>query len=139
MSNDTNPNNYSVVIRLDYGENSFLFTGDAETKYDDDKDHENDEDCSEEEMLKYHPSSKFKCDVFKVGHHGAKTSTTEAFLTAVSPQYAVISCGRGNVYAYPHIELMTRLLSSKARIYRTDTDGTIVFRGDGATFSVLEK
>ena len=116
----------SLVFRATFNGNSILFPGDAPASV-------------EAALLEAGGSEALRSQLLKVGHHGAKTSTTEAFLTAVSPQYAVISCGRGNVYAYPHIELMTRLLSAKARIYRTDTDGTIVFRGDGATFSVLEK
>lgn len=130
MSNDTNPNNYSVVIRLDYGENSFLFTGDAETKYDDDKDHENDEDCSEEEMLKYHPSSKFKCDVFKVGHHGARNATSKAFLAAADPSLAIISVGEGNRYGHPTQEVLDRLAEANVPVLRTDLEGTIIICSD---------
>ena len=92
-------NDYSIVLRLDYGETSFLFTGDAETKYIDEKDRENNQDRSEEEMLKALPASKFKCDVLKVGHHGANNATSEAFLAAADPDLAIISCGEGNSYS----------------------------------------
>lgn len=106
-------NDYSIVIRLDYGENSFLFTGDAE-------------DSSEEAMLDVWPSSKFNCDVLKVGHHGAKNSTTEDFLKAANPSLAVISCGEGNRHGHPTKDALDRLEEANVKILRTDLEGTIV-------------
>ena len=118
-------NEGTLVFMASFEANRILFPGDAPASV-------------EEALLEYEDAAALGAQILKVGHHGAKTSTTEEFLEAVSPQYAVISCGRGNAYAYPHIELMTRLLAEKVQIHRTDTDGTVVFCGDGATFSVVE-
>lgn len=96
-------NDYSVVIKLTHGINSFLFTGDAET-------------VSENEMLgKGHD---LKADVLKVGHHGSDTSTTTQFLKAVSPTYAVISVGTGNSYGHPSPSVLNRLSATQIDIYR---------------------
>jgi competence protein ComEC len=111
-------NNYSVVLRLDYGETSFLFTGDAEEE-------------SESEMLSMFGMSEFVCDVYKAGHHGSSTSNTRRFLEACSPSYAVISCGEGNDYGHPHYEITEMFADMGVVTYRTDTDGTVVFKSDG--------
>ena len=113
-------NNYSAVLRLVYGKNSFLFTGDAETQ-------------SESEML--HLGSQLKVDVLKVGHHGSRTSSTQAFLNLVAPKYAVISVGKGNSYGHPTAAALERLGSVGATIYRTDEQGTIVCESDGETIT----
>ncbi len=110
-------NDYSIVIRLDYGETSFLFTGDAE-------------EASEEEMLDMFPASKFKCDVLKVGHHGSNSSTSEAFLAAVNPALAIISCGEGNEYGHPTKTILDRLTNANVDILRTDLEGTIILLSD---------
>ena len=117
-------NDYSAVLRLVYGKNSFLFTGDAETQ-------------SESEML--HLGSQLKADVLKVGHHGSRTSSTAAFLKLVAPKYAIISVGKGNSYGHPTQEALGRLGSVGATIYRTDESGTIVCESDGEsiTFKTL--
>ncbi len=122
----TEENARSLVLRASFGGNTVLFPGDAPSSV-------------EHAVLELGDAADLRSQILKVGHHGASTSTAEACLEAVSPQYAVISCGRGNAYAYPHIDLMTRLLAAESKIFRTDTDGTIVFRGDGAVFSILEK
>lgn len=111
-------NNYSAVIRLVYGETSFLFTGDAER-------------LSEEEI-----GAEVSADVLKVGHHGSKTSTSEAFLQRVSPRYAYISCGEGNSYGHPHRETLRKLQEAGVTVYRADRDGTVVFRSDGKHLEV---
>lgn len=113
-------NNYSAVIRLVYGETSFLFTGDAERE-------------SEEIILEagYHLDS----DVLKMGHHGSSTSTCEAFFQAVSPGHAVISCGEGNRYGHPHRETLAMLKEEGVPYYRTDQDGTILAQSDGAVIT----
>ena len=113
-------NDYSAVLRLVYGKNSFLFTGDAETQ-------------SESEML--HLGSQLKVDVLKVGHHGSRTSSTAAFLKLVAPKYAIISVGKGNSYGHPTQEALGRLGSVGATIYRTDESGTIVCESDGETIT----
>ena len=112
-------NDYSAVIRLVYGETTFLFPGDAEAD-------------SEEEILD--AGYEVSADVLKVGHHGSSTSTSEPFLEAVNPRWAVISCGEDNRYGHPHRE--TRQLLGDwpgLTTYRTDQDGTILARSDGET------
>ena len=94
--NEKETNNYSIVMRLVYGDTAFMFTGDAETD-------------SEEEILENFSRSEFSSDVLKVGHHGSTTSTGEAFLSAVNPSIAVISCGEGNSYGHPHDEIIELL------------------------------
>lgn len=111
-------NNSSVVIKLTYGENKFLFTGDAEK--------------SEEDDI----WTNIKCDVLKVGHHGSATSSSANFLKKVDPKYAVISCGMGNKYGHPTDEVLERLNSRNIEVFRTDLQGTIVFTSDGTTISV---
>lgn len=110
-------NNYSAVIKVTYGKNSFLFTGDAE-------------ELSEDEMLDY-SYGKLSADVLKVGHHGSNTSSSEAFLQAVSPMYGVISCGAGNSYGHPHKETISRLNDLDVEYYRTDINGTVTISCNG--------
>jgi hypothetical protein len=74
--------------------------------------------------------------VLKVGHHGSYSSTTPAFLKAVSPEYAVISVGAGNDYGHPHQETLTKLDNAGVKVYRTDRDGTVIFASDGKTLTV---
>lgn len=110
-------NNYSSVVKITYGSNSFLFTGDAES-------------VSEEEMLSRDYES-LSSDVLKVGHHGSGSSSTADFLSAVDPDYAVISCGAGNSYGHPHNEALERLSDTGAEVYRTDEQGTVTISCDG--------
>jgi competence protein ComEC len=109
-------NNYSVVIKLSYGNTSFLFAGDAEKE-------------SEEEMIA--TGLDLSANLLKLGHHGSRSSTSAAFLQKVHPQYAVISVGKGNDYGHPHQETMKRLQSNGALVYRTDESGTIIATSDG--------
>lgn len=113
-------NDWSVVTKLTYKSNSFLFSGDAAL-------------TSENEMLKN--KEVLKADVLKVGHHGSKTSTGSEFLKAVSPKYAVISVGKGNSYGHPTQETLNRLAVSKVEIFRTDIAGTIIAKSDGTTIT----
>ena len=117
VSNVKDTNDYSIVIRLDYGETSFVFTGDATIE-------------SEEQMLEANPVSAFKCDVLKIGHHGSKGSTCEEFLNACDPDLAVISCGEGNSYGHPTEEVLERLENANVPLLRTDLEGTIVLVSD---------
>ncbi len=110
------PNNTSLVLRIVYGETSFLFTGDAEKE-------------EEEDILA--AGYELDSDVLKVGHHGGSASTTDLFLQAVSPQYAVISVGKGNSYGHPSNEVLKRLDGAGAQVYRTDLQGDIVCISDG--------
>ncbi len=113
-------NNYSIVIKLEYGNTSFLFTGDAE-------------DVSEKEMLSN--GLNLKADVLKVGHHGSKSSSTDKFLDAVNPKYAVISVGKDNDYGHPNAETLQKFFSRGIEVYRTDESGTIVTTSDGNNIS----
>lgn len=111
-----NLNDYSVVLRVKYGETIFLFTGDAEAG-------------SESEQLAN--GLNLKADVLKVGHHGSKTSSTQRYLNAVSPKYAVISSGVNNSYGHPANETISHLTAMGILIYRTNQNGTIIFTSDG--------
>lgn len=115
--NYNNLNDYSAVVKITYGENSFLFTGDAEK-------------VSEDEMLEREFDS-LSADVLKVGHHGSDTATSDDFLNAVDPEYAVISCGTGNSYGHPHSETLENLTAAGAEVYRTDELGTVTIYCDG--------
>lgn len=115
-SDYTEINDYSVTVKITYGIHSFLFMGDAEI-------------LSENEMLD--AGYNLDADVLKVGHHGSESSTGKAFLKAVSPNYAVISCGEGNKYNHPHQKTLNTLKSIK--VLRTDLDKTIIFMADGKT------
>lgn len=114
-------NNYSVVLKLEYGNTAFLFTGDAE-------------DISENEMI--NKGYNLSADVLKVGHHGSNTSTTESFLKAVSPKYAVISVGKDNKYGHPDNEVLERLANANIQVYRTDEVGTILVTSDGENITI---
>lgn len=122
-SNYKDPNNDSVVLRVDFGESSVLYTGDAE-------------DVSEEEMVsRYALNGKLDCDLLKVGHHGSDSSTTEAFIKAVTPAMAVISCGEGNDYGHPKQEILIRLNRYGVAYWRTDQEGSVVLISDGQTLT----
>ena len=108
-----NLNNSSVVLKLTYGETSFLFTGDAEK--------------AEEDAIR----TNIKCDVLKIGHHGSRTSTSANFLKKVEPKYAIISVGEGNEYGHPTEEVLKRLKERNIEVYRTDLMGTITVTSDG--------
>lgn len=120
-SDDKDANNESIVIYLDFGDTDFLFTGDME-------------EWAEESVLEAH--YYIDADVLKVAHHGSSTSTSDAFLSATTPEYAVISCGLGNSYGHPHDETLDRLGKTGAEIYRTDVQGDILFTSDGKTLIV---
>lgn len=114
-------NNYSAVVRIQYGNNTFLLTGDAESE-------------SEQQMLA--GGANLKADVLKVGHHGSRSSTTKTFLKSVSPKYAVISLGAGNTYGHPHQVTLDKLTSAGVQTYRTDKHGTVIFTSDGKTLTI---
>lgn len=109
-------NNTSIVLRLDYGSTSFLFTGDMERD-------------AEQDLIG--SGAELRADVLKVGHHGSSTSTSYVFLREVMPEYAVISCGKDNSYGHPHEETLSRLRDEGAELYRTDMQGTITCVSDG--------
>ena len=114
-------NDSSIVLRVDYGKVSFLFTGDAE-------------DWSEYMMLD--AGANVRADVLKVSHHGSNTASTREFLQAVQPAYAVISVGKDNGYGHPHREVLARLAEIGAETLRTDEVGTVRMRSDGTEITV---
>lgn len=116
--NDTygDPNNSSIALILDYGENSFLFSGDCEEE-------------AERDILEN--GMNLDVDVYQAGHHGSRTSSTEEFLDAMSPEYAVISCEEGNSYGHPHAQTLNNLRARRVKVFRTDEQGSIVAYSDG--------
>lgn len=115
-----NINNYSSVIRLNFNEIKFLFTGDSEKDI-------------EEELLQH--NINLSSQVLKVGHHGSKTSTSADFLNKVNPIYAIISCGLGNDYGHPDSNVIKLLKEKNIKTFRTDKEGNILLYCDGKTLS----
>ena len=113
-------NNWSIGIRLSYGDTAFVMCGDAEQ--------EAEQDIVDSGRL-------LSADVLKVGHHGSSTSTSDPFLDAVSPSYAVIQCGKGNSYGHPHRETMEKLEKRGIEVLRNDELGTITAKSDGQSIS----
>lgn len=119
-----NPHDANIVSKLMYGNSSFLLTGDAERSL-------------EYRLLLESGGLKlysFKSQVLKVGHHGSKTSSSEEFLKAVSPRFAVIQVGRKNRYGHPAQEVLDRLEAAGTKILRNDLDGDISFQSNGTVF-----
>ena len=115
---DKDPNENSVILRIDYGETSYLFTGDA---------------MRGEENDLVESGADLSADVLKVAHHGGAESTNYVFLREVMPTYAVISVGTGNKYGHPTDAVLSRLRDVGAAVYRTDELGMIVCRSDGVS------
>lgn len=118
---DNNTNNTSIVIHLTYKSVSFLFTGDIE------RDAEHDLVLSGEAL---------SANVLKVAHHGSDSSTSYAFLRAVLPQYAIISCGKNNAYNHPHQQTLDILSQAEIETFRTDELGTVCVTSDGEKITV---
>jgi competence protein ComEC len=121
IPNDTPKNNDSLVLRIRYGSRSFLLTGDVEKPI-------------EYRMLDANeiPST----DVLKVAHHGSRTSSTESFLSAANPAFAIISVGVDNSYGHPNRDVLERLGEHHAEVFRTDRNGLVTVRTDGRLISV---
>lgn len=116
----SNVNNYSVLVKIIHGENSFLITGDCEVQ-------------EEKEYLSR--GIDLSADVLKAAHHGSDTSSSEEWLSEVSPQYTVISCGIDNRYGHPDDETYSRICSVCPNVYVTANDGTVIFESDGSGIS----
>jgi beta-lactamase superfamily II metal-dependent hydrolase len=114
-------NNHSVVLYLKYDNIGMLFMGDAEEEV-------------EHEILHNYPA--LSVDILKAGHHGSRTSSSEAFIHSISPSVAVIMCGVGNRYGHPYQPTLDTFVRNGTQILRTDLNGTIVIQTDGETFSV---
>ena len=121
-----NLNINSIVGRLEYGDFTMLFTGDAEKE-------------TEKAVLSHHSAAEIKSLVLKAPHHGSKTSSTAAFLKAAAPEAVAISCGAGNEYGHPHKEVLERYKKFNIKVYRTDQGGTIAVISDGKTYNVKEE
>lgn len=118
-SNDLNDT--SIILKLIYQNNSFLFTGDASSKV-------------EKQIL----NKNIKSDVLKVGHHGSQYSSSESFLKKVNPKYSIIQVGIGNTYDHPKDIILSRLDKINSSVYRTDQYGTIIAKSDGNNISITK-
>lgn len=105
-------NDRSIIAMAKIGKWKFLFTGDAQ-------------DEAEKRLME--DNVNLKCDVLKVGHHGSMYSSSEEFLEATSPTFAMISCGKGNRYSHPHDVVLLRLKEAGVKFWRTDTNGNVTF------------
>ncbi len=112
-------NTASIVLRVVYGNTSFMLTGDAPQEI--------------EDFLVRTYGSQLDSDVLKLGHHGSKTSTSDLWLDTVKPQYAVVSAGLNNRYGHPHQDVMQRVFKRNIQTSHTGTDGTVTFQSDGQT------
>lgn len=116
----SNDNDNSVAIKLTNGENSFIFTGDAE---------------SGSEAAMCSSGIDLSCDVLVPGHHGSATATSNDFLMKAVPEFAVISCGTDNQYGHPDKDTMDKLQSMDIQVYRTDKQGTVIATSTGTEIS----
>ena len=114
-------NDYSPIMKLSFGDTSYLFTGDAEKL------------AEEEALAKYKTS--LDSDVIKFGHHGSSSSSSNAFIEAVSPKYGIISCAKDNKYGHPHSETLDIIKKYNIKTFRTDTDGEIILTSDGKSIN----
>ncbi len=115
-----NANDSSIALMLRHGGSSFLFTG----------------DCGEEAEKDLTASGQsLSADVYQVGHHGSRYSSSQAFMNAVSPTWAVISCGEDNSYGHPAAEVLNRFRSMGIKVFRTDEQGSIIAVSDGKEIS----
>lgn len=119
ISVNENENNNSMILRLDYGERSFLFAGDAEEE--------------EESAVLGEMRELLDADLLKVAHHGSANSTTEAFVQAVTPEVAVISASSDNSFGHPMPSVVDRLKKANCMVYSTSTSGSLTFICDGKT------
>ena len=119
---DRSANDNSIVLRITYGDRSVLFVGDAE--------HE-----EEGELLRQN-SGALRADVLKVGHHGSRTSTSPAFLSAVSPRAAVISSGVRNRFGHPTAQTLDTLERAAVDVFRTDRRGAVTVETDGKLLTI---
>jgi competence protein ComEC len=117
-------NNDSLVMRIQYGKSSVLLEGDAEAS-------------SEAEMLSH--GRVAATTLLKIGHHGSRTSTTQAFFNAAAPKDAVVSVGQGNTFGHPRYEVIERIAEAQTKLYRTDEFGLITFllTKDGGIHEVI--
>lgn len=117
-------NDTSIVVKLEYGDTAFLFTGDMEV-------------AAENDMLDHWEGRMdWNVDVLKVGHHGSSTSSGYRIVYETDPEYAIISCGRDNSYGHPHREIVERYNDAGVPLFRTDELGTILAVSDGSEVTI---
>jgi competence protein ComEC len=116
-------NDNSLVLRLDYGNIGFLFTGDIEAP-------------AERVLSSSYPAERLRCDVLFAPHHGSRTSNTQPFVEKVQPRIVVVSAGANSRFGLPHPQVIERYQRRGARIYRTDQGGAIRLTTDGSNLSV---
>lgn len=121
VNGGSDANDTSIVLKINYGETSYLFTGDAER---------------EAEQAIINSGSDLSATVLKVGHHGSDTSTTYPFLREIMPSYAIISVGEGNNYGHPTDDTLSRLRDADVDVFRTDLHGDIIITSDGKTVTI---
>ena len=114
-------NDSSLVLRLEHGSVSILFAADAE-------------EFAEQRMLR--SGAPLDCDLMTAGHHGSRTSNSDSFLDAVTPDIVLISCGRNNHYGHPHPETLDRFESQGAEVFRTDQHGSVAIFTDGRSIRI---
>ncbi len=119
-------NDGSIVMKLVYGETSVMLQGDSTAKI-------------EDYLLTNTSTSTLKSTILKAGHHGSKTSNTLEYVTAVSPEWSVISSGANNSYGHPHTETLETMDKLKIPTYDTCNNGTLIFKSDGKTFTLKNK
>ena len=117
---DEEDRNSSIVCKVEYGNTSFLLSGDAE---------------AEEERQIVETGADLRATVYHAGHHGSKTSSCDDWLKAISPEAVFISCGADNPYGHPHGETLAAFRQLGADVYRTDEQGTVVVISDGERLS----
>jgi beta-lactamase superfamily II metal-dependent hydrolase len=125
----SDPNNNSIVARLDYGATRILFTGDMEGP--------------ERAWLFQHAAlpdgtDPLRADVLKAAHHGSRNGTNAALLKRVQPRYVTISCELGNSYGHPHKQALQAIRTAPGvdKLFRTDLEGTITLHTDGQTINM---
>jgi len=114
-------NTGSIILQLVYGETEFMLSGDSP--------------LSIENWLVALDGEELQSDVLKAGHHGSRTSTSDAWIDAVNPSYVVVSAGKGNSYGHPHAEVVDRIAASGAQMLST-MDRAVSFVSDGASVRV---
>jgi competence protein ComEC len=117
-------NESSVVFKLQYGKTSMLFTGDAEVEV--------------EEHLWHTYSDFLRSDLLKAGHHGSSTSSSEPFISYVTPAHAVVSVAQFNKFRHPSKRVIERFVTSGSRVYRTDQEGAIIFSSNGESLTKVQ-
>lgn len=121
LNSGSDTNDTSIVLRIDYGDTSFLFMADAEL---------------DTEMALVGGDADLRATVLKVGHHGSDTSTGYVFLRESMPRYAIISCGKDNRYGHPAKTVLSRLRDADVQVFRTDMQGDVICTSDGQVVTV---